>query len=158
MSAACRAAKENELRILGDRLEVYNVFAKEFSWCTKPKEPEPSTRRKVVSDLSVPGHRRRDLTISGQHWIDPRGEGGVEIYKVDDSSTHSMPRSTSQDPTNDKIIQDFLEFSSSKVSSMSPTSLKEMSTDTTSTLSTIFDGEDYNLTGTSIFLKNIHNK
>lgn len=157
MSAACRAAEENELRILGGRLEMYNVFAKEFSWSTKPKQPERSRRRKVGSDLSVPGHRRRDLTISGQHWIDPRGEGGVEIYEVDDSGKRSVSRPTPQDPANDKIPQDFLEFSSSKVSSMSPSSLKETSTDTTSTLSSTFDGEDFNLTGTSIFLKNIHN-
>lgn len=172
MSAASRAAKENELKILGGQLEIYNIFAREFPWSTKPKEPEPPRRRRVASDLSGKGHRRRDLTISGQlwidphgeggvedltisgqHWIDPCGEGGVEIYDVEDSDRRRMSRPTSQDPANDKITQDFLELPSSKVSSMSPSSLKERSTDSKSTLSTTFE----DLTGTSIFLKNIHN-
>ena len=143
MNAASRAANENELKILGDGLEIYNVYAREFPWNTEPK---PSWRRKLSGG---------DLTTSGQHLIDPSGVGCVEIYEVGNSDRRniSLPTSQDQDPANDKITQDSLELSSPKVSSPSPSSVKERSTDTTSTLSLPFD----DLTGTSIIVENIHN-
>jgi hypothetical protein len=133
---------------------MYNVFAEEFQWCEKQKELEGSKiRARVPESRGHPGHRRRDLTISGQLWIDPQEEDrSVEIYETEGS----VPRRVPPDSKNGKVPQDSLEFSSSKLSPTSPSSAKETGTiHTLSTLSTL-DGEDFNLTGTSIFLKNKH--
>lgn len=89
---------------------------------------------------------------------------GVELYemdetvdsgrrpslRLDDLKKDSLHRRSTRKHVNGKL--DSLEFSSSRVS-CSPGSLKEMSTGTMSTLSTL-DGEEVNnLTGTSIVLK-----
>jgi hypothetical protein len=132
---------------------MYNVFAEEFQWCEKHKELDASKIRTKVHES--PGHRRRDLTISGKHWIDPQGvDRTVEIIETEDSVPHHVtPVSTIG-----MAPQNSLEFSSSKLSSTSPDSAKENSTATIHTIGTLstFGGEDFNLTGTSIFLKNNH--
>jgi hypothetical protein len=132
---------------------MYNVFAEDFQWCEKHKESDASKIRTRVPES--PGHRRRDLTISGKHWIDPQGiDRSVEIIEMEDSE----PRRVTPDTKNGKVPQDSLELSSSKLSSTSPGSAKETNSGTIHTISTLstVDGEQFILTGTSIFLKSKH--
>jgi len=89
---------------------------------------------------------------------------GVELYEIEDRNTErraslqldDLMKDKAQSRSahkhrNGKLPPDSLEFSSSRVSS-SPESLKENSTGTMSTLSTL-DGEDVNFSGTSIVFK-----
>jgi hypothetical protein len=88
---------------------------------------------------------------------------GVELYKENDDERrssmqlddlekdHAHRRSTKKHRNGKNRPTDSLEFSSSRVS-CGPGSLKENSTGTMSTLSTL-DGEEVNFSGTSIVLK-----
>lgn len=161
--ALCRCAK-SELSILGNRFETFNLYAKPFPWS------KPISGPGRVQNASTPRHRRQiesdfTSTMSAKHVIRQEPEG-VELYEVADNSASSGRRKSlelhdlEQDMAhrrsthrhrNAKPVPDSLEFSSSRVS-LSPESIKETSTGTMSTLSTL-DGEEVNFSGTSIVLK-----